>query len=225
MRRLVLTLFVIALLATAGVPPLAAASTCPPTHSKRLAADAEAEVYEAALKGGETAGFPFIFGCVRGNGRAYGLGEQPEFSTDGGGGIRKITRGGAFVAYEAVSTVARIDPAPNDNVWKVIVRNLRNGHTVHSVPTGSLLRPRRYSEGVGSVTMLVVRRDGAVAWIAQDNERTNGEPPTYYDIYASGRHGTRLLAHGRQIRGSYLRLVGMGVQWTEAGKRRAAVLR
>jgi hypothetical protein len=96
---------------------------------------------------------------------------------------------------------------------------------------------------------MVVRRDGAVAWIAADNERSPGEqlvvrpcevfpeersicfeprpePPFIwsYDVYASDMRGTRLLASGIDVAPHSLKLGGSTLYWTQGGKPMSAPL-
>jgi hypothetical protein len=77
---------------------------------------------------------------------------------------------------------------------------------------------------VGTLTALVLKRDGAAAWIAEDFERSFGHAP-YYDIGAVDHSGVRLLAAGRGIGPRSLALKGSTVSWKKSRKRFAATLR
>jgi hypothetical protein len=56
---------------------------------------------------------------------------------------------------------------------------------------------------------LVLKSDGSVAWIADDYERSSkllGAGAPYFDVYATDKTGTRLLASGTNIDPSSLAL-------------------
>jgi hypothetical protein len=128
--------------------------------------------------------------------------------------------------------------------WHVEVRNLRTNRTVHDVPTGLALEPEPRYVGVGPIVALVLKSDGAVAWIAEDFERVStpqhlGTQP-YFDVYATDTTNTRLLASGTSIDPSSLALSATGVfgvggnrrtivgsmlYWTQSGKQFSATLK
>ena len=76
---------------------------------------------------------------------------------------------------------------------------------------------------------LVAKPNGSVAWIAEDFERSapatsTSEEARYYDVYASDKSGTGLLASGLDVSPSSLALGGSTVYWTQGGKPASAVL-
>jgi hypothetical protein len=185
-------------------------------------ADSQAEVYlapeEAALP--EFLGF---YGCSYEDKRSYLLGSPPEGSSSGETGIRRETLAGSIVAFEggSASTYYGTD-------WLIVVRDLRNGKVLHSVPTGTPIHPEpprtedgitRQDVGVGPATAVVVKSDGAVAWIVE-TDREEG----YYQVHVLDGSGSRVLAEGPEIAPASLALVGSTLYWTQGGKPFSATL-
>jgi len=205
---LVLVLLVAASGANGARTRRQASSKCTQLHARLITADAQAQVYEAT----EPHGFPEylgVWGCAYGHKRPYFLGPLSYGSSTGGsGGVGHETLAGPIVAYEESSTSGGLGADPTGrNV--VIVRDLRTGRVLHRVPTGVPLKPEQRYVGVGNVVSIVVKSDGAVAWIAEDYERSHpsGLPEvSYFDVYAVDKSGTRLLAAGTEIDPSALAL-------------------
>ena len=102
------------------------------------------------------------------------------------------------------------------------------------------LEPKPRYIGVGNVVSIVVKSDGAVAWIADDYERSGAaHGAEYFDVYAVDKKtGTRLSASGTNIDPSSLALsvtgtnIGQGsrtapgstLYWTQGGKPESAAL-
>jgi len=191
---------------------------CPPRrHGRVLKKDRKAVVYEAEFGYGSTD----IFGCAGARGASYVLGPPAEFSSQGGGGVQRVTLGGAMVAYEN-SSVGRGSGAGD---FLVVVRNLANGRLVHKEPTGTRRRPQSEGIGVGPPTAIVVASNGSVAWIAENREATYEAGNLYFEVHARDRSGSRLLAAGTDLSPKSLRLVGNTLSWTQGGARRQALLR
>ena len=74
------------------------------------------------------------------------------------------------------------------------------------------LKPTAINVGVGRVVALVVKSNGAVAWIAENDERTLApESPSevnYFDLESVDKSGIHLLASGPGIDPSSLALAG-----------------
>jgi hypothetical protein len=230
MQRIVLfVLLMLALLATAA--PLSAAAShkkappkCPPAHSRVMVADPQAEVYLLPERFGGPGGVEpaEIFGCAfRGTRRSYLLGEPPEFSSSGGRGIDLETLAGPMAAYEYSSS------GPTGADWGVVVTDLSNGKVVHSVPTGTPAHPEpprieggltHRNVGIGPATAIVVKSDGAVAWIAEADREGD------YQVHALDSAGSRLLATVGYRERSSLALVGSTLYWLQGGKPMSATL-
>ncbi len=200
---------------------------CPPAHMRPIAADTQAEIY---VRPEHTSlaevYFPEeIVGCVYAGKRAYSLGEPPHVASSGSGGIRLETLNGTMTAYE------RGSGGPGGASWIVEVRNLATGELVHRVPSGTPAHPAppetkggltRRDIGIGPVESLVVKSDGAVAWIAQD--AVGGFSPYSYQVHALDKTGSRVLAVGPEIEPHSLALAGSTLYWLQGGKPMSARL-
>jgi hypothetical protein len=191
---------------------------CKPDHRHLLAADTHAQVYKVVNKEG-----PFLeaYGCVYG-GRVYRLGGLPEDLTSptGGAGVEHIALSGSIVAYQD-STFGEVGWAR----WIVVVRNLRTGRILQKIPTGELEEPNPNlaSAGIGPASTIIVKRDGSVAWIAEDRFLSENKP-TYYQVNGVDKTGSRVLATGTDIGPKSLALAGSTLYWTQGGQAVSAVL-
>jgi hypothetical protein len=136
--------------------------------------------------------------------------------------VRRVVLAGTVVAYESFLTAAA-------ERWYVVVRDLGSGRILRHLPTGALLKPTPGNAGVGPIVGLVAKPNGSVAWIAEDFERSTpttstSEEVRYYDVYASDKSGTRLLASGLDVSPSSLALAGSTLYWTQGGKPASAAL-
>jgi hypothetical protein len=203
---------------TAGTP----SRKCPSRRSHFLAGDAQAQVYEPP----ENAHFEFpVYGCTYPHGRSYNLGQIGECgSSQGCEGIERstLTLTGPMVAYERFFFE---EFGERDSKYVVVVVDLRTGRELHRVPTGTAAMPSPGRVGVGQVTALVLKRDGAVAWIAEDEERSTFRHPPYYDVGAVDHSGIRLLASGTDIGPHSLGLKGSKLSWKKGRRRFSATLR
>lgn len=246
-RRIAIAAFpVLALLVMSGGANAARARhalppKCAPS-SHTLLADAQAQVYaarEGSLK------YLSIRGCAYGQRRSYivaacGNGESATVCAN----ESHVTLTGTVVASEDAFQAEGHQVEKSIYESYVEVRDLRTGHALHHVPTGTPLKPEsEYVKyvGVGPVIGLVLKSDGAVAWIAEDYERSatqHGVGATYFDVYASDKAGTRLLASGTNVDPSSLALsvgsvdvgghrrtiVGGTLYWTQGGTQFSASL-
>jgi hypothetical protein len=225
------------LVALMAVPSAGAAGresgrvACPPTGGKVVVADARATVYEAA-PAGDLPEYLHVFGCVRGGARRYELGGVPECGlfepgcepeseceTDRWcGGVREEVLAGSMVAFEM------FESGPEEGLWYVVVRDLRDGRKLTRAATGVPPVRRRYYAGVGPALGIVLKADGSVAWLARDLWRSGAEAP-YFEVYAAEGSSTRLLAQGTGIDPSSLALAGGTVYWTQGGAPASAPLK
>ena len=185
--------------ARAGAP----VAKCPPAHAHVLRTNGQAVVYEIQESGIEhletehyIVHFTGIRGCVRGFRRSYKLGEQSEGQGSAGGesssGIQNEALGGTMVAFEESITGSGLNGSNYHGTWIVVVRDLRTGKVIHKVPTGTPTPPNPHFAGTGPTTAIVVKNDGAVAWIARASEGG-------YQVHALDKTGGRLLASGADI--------------------------
>jgi hypothetical protein len=112
------------------------------------------------------------------------------------------------------------DDGPGRSPATVIVIDLRARETISAHPaTGRDSRPNRSDQ----VTSLVVRHDGAVAWIAFTRVRSAGSGEREVDA-ARARRQARRLDSGGGIASRSLRLHGRQLSWRHNGHRRGARL-
>jgi hypothetical protein len=210
MRRVALSLVAVLVLLSAGAsasyagsrhkpiakrPPVPKLSSCSSIRAHVVAADTQAQVF-IALNSFLTHSY---YGCVYGSRHIYELGIVNDCESAGAGGCGGISMaglGGTFVAYE--------EHLPGLGAgWLEIVRNLRTGRVLRKLPHGA---PKS----------VVVKSDGAIAWIVGTRVATaNG--PAEDEVYASDSSGTRLLASGPGIEPASLALAGSTVYWTREG--------
>jgi hypothetical protein len=188
------------------------APKCPPAHVRRITADKRAVVYEGhgPREDGEE-GFLMVFACAHGY-RPYALGHRPESSADGSSGIKRETLTGTIVAFEEFSSEPE---SPSKSL--IIVRDVRTGRVIHRVPNAENNIPGNV--GSGTATKIVLKSDGAVAWIVAATE-----DPKWYEVRAVDDTGSRLLSSGADIAPHSLRLKGSTLRWTQGGKSMSAVL-
>jgi hypothetical protein len=208
---------VIPILALTAVSPGYAVSTrrkdaCPPARSHPVASDAQAQVYVAARP-------TRVLGCVYGSKHSYWLGGPPVSDADFSSERADFTIGGTFVAFEA--STFRDFPGPNlpQSEQRVVVESLRTGRVLHRVPAGSSTHDR---VGFGSITTLLVKSDGAAAWIVGNG--LGDVHSTAYEVAAVDGTGSRVLAESSEIEPKSLALAGSRLYWTQGSKVMSATL-
>lgn len=155
-------------------------------------------------------------GCALGGTRSFVLGHA-EGECDSGGCARHISRltlAGTVVAFER-SASSEANPSvgfEGSGEWIVVVRDLRTGRTLHSIPTGTPNPSVKGLVGNGETTALVVKPDGAVAWINNTSQES-----ARYEVHAVDATGSRVLAVSSSIDRSSLALAGSTLYWTENG--------
>jgi hypothetical protein len=219
MRRLLIPLVPVCLLSFTAVPLAGAvgvnrkASTkCSSGRSHVVVADAQAQVYEAP----ESPNLPeylSVFGCAYGRRKPYVLGiPLGAESSSGSAGITNEVLAGPIVAYEK----SLVQPGPGFTSYIVFVRDLRTGRVLRKVPTGTPTISSPNLVGAGLTTAIVVKSNGAVAWIV--------EKPLKYEVHAVDNTGSRVLASGPEIERHSLALAGSTLYWMQGGKPMSAVL-
>jgi hypothetical protein len=203
LERVVLLVALVLLLPTVPASPAAQLHErtfrCHHKHEHVLEANARSVVYEKES---------VVYGCAFGQTRDYELGENAQSSS---GGLELDVRAleGVIVAYEEVHVSRTFEPqaaTPESRTSTLDIRSLRNG--------------RRLFEAEGGALALVLKRDGAAAWITEHG----GERGTYR-LHARDRTGMRLLAEGTDIEPRSLRLNGNTLHWTQGGRSLSAELR
>jgi hypothetical protein len=227
----VLAVLLMTVPATAARDRLVARTQCRPSSSHGVFTDGQAQVY--AVQNGEVLN---IRACANGQQRSFLVSScNRRESATACASESQVTLTGAVVAYEEFFTTAGRYRREREAVtlsWRVIVRDLRTGRVLHDVPTGTSLASEPGYLGVGKIVGLVLKSDGAVAWIAEDYERSAAAKAPYFDVYATDASGTRLLASGTNVDPSSLALstgathlgyyphtvVGSTLYWAQAGR-------
>ena len=187
---------------TGGGTPHAAA--CHPAGARTLAGGGAARVYASSTS---------VYGCSERTGRRTYLGQTR--SCIGTPRIGPVAAAGDLAAYAL--QLCGIDTGRA----KVIVRRLTDGRPVLSAPafTGAL-GPESYT----TVDALVLRADGALAWIASGSSVVR--PTRNREVHRWQHAGPSLLDAGAHIAPVSLRLHGASqVTWTDGGTVRTATLR
>jgi hypothetical protein len=188
--------------------------TCNRNHTHIITADTQAVVY--SLFDAENA-----FGCAFSQGHQYELGPLPIEGSCGPNGclvINHIVLAGPLVAYEYFSTAGQGELREEETL--IVIRDLRNGHILHRIPTGTPIPPSPRVIGSGPVESMVLKSDGSVAWI---NEYSVGKI-TSYEVHAFDKTGSRVLATGTNIVPNSLALAGSTLYWIQEGKPFSAML-
>jgi hypothetical protein len=146
-----------------------------------------------------------VRGCAYGHPGVFRLGVPMTPCTPSGcGGISLETVAGPLVGF----AYASIGPGLDYEV--LVVRDLRNGRTVRRVIT--------------SPAAIVLKSDGAVAWVANGGLETpvpanNFLPGDVYDVELADNHGHRVLTPFTPTIDRFsLALGGSTVYWTQARK-------
>jgi hypothetical protein len=215
MRRNALTttsaisMLALLLSASAGAAhsPHPASEKCRRGRGHTIVANARAQLYEAENKLSEHE----IYGCAYGGRQVYGLGPLPSGSSSGAGGVEEEVLTGTIAAYEKFSITSNTPNSSGPSSWLVIVRDLRTGRVLHRVPTGTSTSPE--DVGGGFTSGIVVKNDGAVAWIVEIRYH-----PVEFEIHVVDRQGSRILASGTNVDPQSLALAGSTLYWTQGGK-------
>ena len=221
MRRTTIWVPIVATL-LAAAPAYAASrdkrhAQCPPVRSGLITADAKAQVYTRPVHGEPEV----FFACAYGSKHTYNLGTgPPNISSQGGSQNTHFTLDGAMLAYESFWFTSYPKPGALQCEQYVVVRDLRTGRMLHQVPTGT---GSPLSLCFGPIATLVVKSDGAVAWIAESDKEPY-EPPVLCEVYAVDDTGSRLLASSAEINPYSLALGGNTLYWTQGGKPMSATL-
>ncbi len=181
---------------------------CSPVHEKVIATNTQAVVYETPEAKERLSN---ISACVYGH-RPYVLGPKAAGGPGGSFGIEGETLAGPIVAYEESSDFTE---GHSRNV--IVVRDLRTGRVIYKVPTAEAKTPG--DVGKGQASEIIVKNDGAVAWVVQTERE-----PTVYEVWAVDKTGSRMLASSGDVEPYSLALAGSTLYWTQGGKPMSATL-
>jgi hypothetical protein len=193
---------VVVVIAACGSSAATASAQCGPSGAKTLAADHLARVYTS--KGS-------IYGCANTVRHSYLLARssrrpgQPQIGT--------LALAGVVVAYG--ETMTGVDTASA----QVVVRRLDNGRTLRSL---AAMNQPIGPESLQSVDSIVVKADGAVAWIATAHSIIRHRAQAEVD--RDDRRGRSTLDTGSAIASTSLRLSGSSLSWRHGAATRTARL-
>lgn len=203
---------VVLLLAVCEVAPTTGASAsgpvCGPSSARTLVADREARVYVSA---GD------VYGCAAAGAQGkFLLGRTGSCLAPGaqssGGAVGPVRIAGEMTAFASV--VCGVDTGRTT----VTVRRLTDGHVLHARSATTTIGV----EGHQDVGSLVVKADGAVAWIA--TAESIGAPKYVRQLARLDRHGFRVLDSGPAVSAGSLTLRGSRISWQHATATRTAAL-
>jgi len=187
---------------TGGGRPHTAA--CHPAGARTLASDSAARVY--ALGGS-------VYGCSERTGRRTHLGQTRSCI-----GTPRI--GAVAVAGDLAASALQLCEVDTGRA-QVIIRRLTDGRRLMSASAFTGAPP---PESYTSVDSLVLRADGALAWIASASSIVR--PTREREVHRWQHSGPSLLDAGVLIAPASLRLHGsLQVRWTDGGTLRTATLR
>jgi hypothetical protein len=213
MRRAVLisVLFLAACGSSSAAPASTATSSaggaarCGPGSARTLAASGLARVY--ATSGG-------VFGCSSRTRHTVRLGQSK--TCLGSPRVTAVAVAGELAAYG--SEACGVDTGTGT----LVVRRLSDGRQLQAYPAvSSSLGPESYR----SVAAVVVKADGALAWIGVGSSIISHRKVTEVHAAAPGASSARLLDRGSAINTRSLRLRGSQLTWSDGGRTRSASLR
>lgn len=182
--------------------PPPAGRQCGPPAARTLAASRLARVYVSAGS---------VYGCAYASRRSYRLGAAS-------GAIREARVGPVAVAgHDAAYALSSfgIDTGSSN----VVVRDLASGRVLHDVEAIHRLLPEAYQ----AVDAIVVKPDGAVAWISEINSVIRRGAGGLGVLRIDAR-GQRVLDTGPAIHPKSLRLRGSTLTWRDGARTRSATL-
>jgi len=193
--------------APVGAHPSKRHRSCYPPHTKTLAASARTRIFESRRRFSSGSRTQHVtYGCLLSRGRAFKF-DEPDFPT----GYDPIVLAGRYVAYGAYSDCAASFCDPHS----VVLQDLKNGKM--TFVDGRL--------PVASVTDLVLRSNGSLAWIQTSFGEDGGFiHPGYQVVKAERGQPPVVLDSGSDVAHGSLALAGATLYWTKAGKPVSTVL-
>lgn len=187
---------------TASAPTNGLPARCGPTAARTLAASGVARVYQAGS---------VVYGCAVSSQKRIRLGNSQ--LCVGSERVSAVAVAGFLTAYGSERCGVDTGSA------SLVVRRLTDGTQLRSLAaTGTSTGPESYT----TVTSVVVKSTGSVAWIAVGGSIISHR--RVIEVHAEDAHGSHLLDHGATIDQSSLRLRGSQLTWRAGGMTRSAVL-
>ena len=188
---------------TAAQPAPAHAAACGPSDGRTLAASKRARVY---AKDGN------VYGCAVGPSRSYLLGAEMRSLREGRAGPVAVAGrdAGYGLASFGVDTITA----------QVVVRNLRSGRQLRALPATTAVLPESFQ----TVSGVVVKADGAVAWISSVSSVVS-HGASMLEVHRADSRGPALLDSASTIDPRSLHLKGSTLSWRDGSELRTATLR
>jgi hypothetical protein len=183
-------------------PPDGPHGRCGPASATTLVSDSVARVYSLGQR---------VYGCAAGHRRSFLVGATTRSLREGRAG--PVALAGTVAAYGY--TRFGVDTVTTE----VVVRRLTDGATLRDFPAGGIVGPESF-QSVGSV---VVKADGAVAWIGSDTSILGHRGP-WLEVHAASGSSNSLLDSGPRIDPTSLRLHGSTLSWRDGAVTRHATL-
>lgn len=188
---------------TSARAPAPHVAACGPSADHTVAASARARVYSAEGN---------VYGCAVGSHHSYLLGASMHTIREGRAG--PIAVAGRYAAYAltsfGVDTVSSL----------VIVRNLETGHKLRELAATTKVLPESFQ----TVDGIVVKSDGAVAWISGVTS-VFAHGSAGLEVQRADSRGPAVLASSSSIDPDSLHLSGSTLTWRDGSRTRTATLR
>jgi hypothetical protein len=154
---------------------------------------------------------PTVYACSSTTGRSYRLGSAGNCLV--AARVAPVALAGSIVAYGLKRCETDFGTA------EVVVRRLTDGRQLRVLPALTrLAAPEAYA----SVTALVVRADGAVAWIGVRSSLVGRRSEV--EVHTADASGTAVRGAGTEIGRLSLALKGSRISWSDGGAERSAPL-
>jgi hypothetical protein len=180
----------------------ASAASCGPAAATTLASNRSARIYNS---GG------WVYGCVRATGHRVKLGNA-RFCVRSQRAA-PVALAGTLAAY-GLETCG-VDTGSS----VVIVRQLTDGRTLRTLPATTGPQPPESYQQVGSI---VVKRDGAVAWIGTSNSIIRHNEAV--EVHRADSRGKAELDSGAAIQFGSLRLHASTLSWRHGSATKSSTL-
>jgi hypothetical protein len=207
----------------ASLGPSFRSGDCKPAKSTTLAASRKVRLYSVAhpVPSGDGTSIPVpIYGCLVATGRSRLL-NAPARLHPQSPGLQPVSIDTKIIALHAPWAAYPEQFITADTFTLVVAAtNLQSGKTAYCEVPGTRA-PRRGP----SVSAIVLKGDGSVAWIGEANSSGLDEGTLVRTVVACDSTGSRVLDSGEGIDLHSLTLRGSRLNWSDSGITRSASLR
>jgi hypothetical protein len=132
--------------------------------------------------------------------------------------FKRAAVNGTLAGIAFVSSLPDDESGAGDGEYIEVI-GIGTGKTLYEVPDRPDVSPYTGVSGDGTITSLVVARNGATAWIL----RADTTAPVW-SVYTFGGGGFQLLASGPTVAKGSLRVAGNRIYWQKGGVEQSTVL-